>query len=258
MSKNKLAGIIAGCAIAIVMVTFIAGCHSSPESTLSLAYQADLTGTEPGTEDEIMDGVKAVIERRINALGITKSSVQVQKQEDEYNIVIQISGDFDLEEIEKMIALFSIIEFRDQDTTGNWIPATGTVNGRNLTLSSRYFKQDTHVDLDSYGRPLLVFEWDETGAELSEQITTRLLGKPLAIYVGDEPLRGEDGQIIAPTVMAVMEDKGQIEGLTLADATELGDFLNAGRIGVPLGFWREEGQSKVFVPNIPLYMRETV
>ena len=255
MNKKKFAGIIVGCMIAIVLVTFIAGCNSPPEPTLSLTYQADLTGVEPGTEDEIMDNVKAVIERRINALGITRSSVQVQKQEDGYDMIIDISGDFDLERIKQVIPLFSMLEFREQDATGNWISATGTLNDQNLTLSSRYFKEDTYVDLDSYGRPLLVFEWDETGAQLSEQITTRLLGKPLAIFVGDEPLRGEDGQIIAPIVMAVITDKGQIEGLSLADATQLKDLLNSGRIGVPLGYWAEQGESKVFVPNIPVYMQ---
>ena len=257
MSKTKLTGIVVCCIIAIVMVTLIAGCDSPPEPTLSLTYQADMRDVESGTEDDTMNGVKAVIERRINALGITESTIQVQKQEDEYNIVIQISGDYDLEVIKRVIPVFSVLEFREQDATGDWIPATGTVNGQNLTLGSRYFKEDTYVDLDSFGKPLLVFEWDETGAQLSEQVTTRLLGKQLAIYVGDLPLRGADGQIIAPIVMAVITDKGQIEGLSLADATELQDLLNAGRIGVPLGFWREEGQSKVFVPNIPLYEQST-
>jgi len=256
MSKKRLVAIIIGCIIAIVVATFIAGCNSPPESTFFLTYQADLTGIEPGTEDEIMSGVKAVVERRINALGITKSTVQVQKQEDEYNVVIQISGSFDTEKILKMIPLFAVLEFWEQDATGNWTPATGTVNGQNLTLSSRYFKEDTNVDLDSYGRPLLVFEWDETGVQLSEQITTRLLGKPLAIYLGDEPLRGEDDQVIAPIVMAVITDKGQIEGLSLADATELKDLLNAGRIDVPLGRWVGDNQSKVFEPNLPIYVQE--
>ena len=96
MSKKRIARIIIGCVIAIVVVIFVVGCNSSPEPTLLLTYQADLTGIEAGTEDETMDGVRTVIERRINALGIKKSSVQVQKQEDEYNIVIQAYGDFDL------------------------------------------------------------------------------------------------------------------------------------------------------------------
>ena len=216
-----------------------------------LVYQADLTDVEPGTADEIIGGVKGVIERRINALGITEPIVEIQKHEGEYNIVIQLPGIADIEKAKETVGLFTVLEFRELDAAGNWTPATGTVNGQNLTLTSRYFKENTYVAADQYGKPLLIFEWDETGAQLSKQITTRLLGKPLAIYLGDEPLRGEDGRIIAPTVQAVIEDRGQIEGLSLADVIELKDLLNAGRIDVPLGRW-VNGE---FESSIPLYER---
>jgi preprotein translocase subunit SecD len=214
-----------------------------------LVYQADVSNVTPGTENEIMDGVKGVIEKRINALGVTEPVVEVQKQEGEYSIAIQLPGIADVEKAKKMVGLFTVLEFREQDAGGNWTPAKGTVNGEELTLTSRYFKENTDVTVDQYGKPLLVFEWDETGAQLSKQITTRLLGKQLAIYLGDEPLRGEDGHIIAPVVRAVIEDKGQIEELSLADAQELKKVLNAGRIDVPLGRW----VNGVFEPSVPLF-----
>jgi len=221
-----------------------------------LVYQADVSDIEPGNRDEIMDGVKGVIERRINALGITESTVQIQQQGGEYNIVIQIPGIADIEKAKEMVGLFTVLEFREQDAEGNWIPATGTVtvNGeeKELVLSSRYFKENTEVTLHpTTNRVLLLFEMDETGAKLFTQISTRLLGKPLAIFLGDEPLRGEDGQIIAPRVDEVIEDKGQITGLSLVDAQELSHVLNAGRIDVPLGRWAE-GE---FEPSVPLYER---
>jgi preprotein translocase subunit SecD len=216
-----------------------------------LVYQGNLSDVEPGNRDEIMDGVKGVIERRINALGITEPIVEIQKHEGEYNIVIQLPGIANIEKAKEMVGLFTILEFREQDAAGNWTPATGTVNNETLTLTSRYFKENTDIAVDQFGKPLLVFEWDETGAQLSKQITTRLLEKQLAIYLGDEPLRGEDGHIIAPVVKAVIEDKGQIEGLSLADATELKDLLNAGRIEVPLGRW-VNGE---FESSMPLYER---
>lgn len=216
-----------------------------------LVFQANLSEVEPENRDAMMEGVKGVVERRINALGVTEPVVEIQKHEGQYNIVIQLPGIADIEKAKEMVGLFTILEFREQDTAGNWTPATGTVNNETLTLTSRYFKQNTDVKVDQYGKPVLVFEWDETGAQLSKQITTRLLEKRLAIYLGDEPLRGEDGQVIAPVVRAVIEDKGQIEGLSLADATELKDLLNAGRIDVPLGRW--EGDE--FQSSIPLYER---
>jgi preprotein translocase subunit SecD len=219
-----------------------------------LVYQANVSDIESGNRDEIMDGVKGVIERRINALGITESTVQIQKQEGEYNIVIQIPGIADIEKAKEMVGLFTVLEFREQDESGNWTPATGTVtvNGeeKELVLSSRYFKENTYIDMQT-GRPLLLFEMDETGAQLFKQISTRLIGKRLAIYLGDEPLRGEDGNIIAPEVRDVIEDRGQIEGLSLVDSQDLSRVLNAGRIDVPLGRW-VEGE---FEPSVPLYER---
>ena len=218
-----------------------------------LVYQADVSDIEPEYRDEIMEGVKGVIERRINALGITEPVVQLQKQEGEYNIAIQLPGIADIEKAKEIVGLFTVLEFREQDATGNFtVPATGTVNGEELTLTSRYFKENTEVGLHpTTNEVLLMFEWDETGAQLSKQITTRLLGKPIAIYLGDEPLRGEDGRIIAPTVEAVISDKGQITGLSLVDAQELSLVLNAGRIKVPLGRW-VDGE---FEPSVPLYER---
>ena len=220
-----------------------------------LVYQADVSDIEPENRDEIMDGVKGVIERRINALGITESTVQIQKQEGEYNIVIQIPGIADIEKAKEMVGLFTVLEFQEQDAEGNWVPATGTVTvdgeEKELVLGSRYFKENTYVTINQAGRPLLLFEMDETGAQLFKQVSTRLIGKPLAIFLGDEPLRGEDDQIIAPTVEEVITDRGQITGLSLVDAQELSRLLNAGRIDVPLGRW-SDGE---FEPNIPLYER---
>ena len=216
-----------------------------------LVYQADLSDVEPGSRGEAMEGVKGVIERRINALGITEPVVEIQRHEGQYNIVIQLPGIADIERAKEMVGLFTILEFRELDAAGNWTPATGVVGNQTLILSSRYFKENTDVVVDQYGQPLLVFEMDETGAQLFKQISTRLLGKPLAIFLGDEPLRGEDGHIIAPTIQGVIEDEGQIEGLSLADAQELSRVLNAGRIEVPLGRWGD-GE---FEASIPLYER---
>jgi len=220
-----------------------------------LVYQADLSDVEPGTEDEVMKGVKGVIERRINALGITEPILAIQEEEGEYSIAVQLPGVGEIEKAKEMIGRVSLLEFRELDETGNWTPATGTVNGKELILTSKYFKENTYIDADQFGRPLLIFEWDETGKELSEQITSHMIGEPLAIYLGDEPLTGEDGHPIAPIVQETIRERGQISGLSIADAEELSLLLNAGRIPVPLGRWIEEDGIKVFEPNIPLYER---
>ncbi len=220
-----------------------------------LVYQADLTEIAPGDRAEVMDGMKGVIERRVNALGITEPIIEVQEQEGEYAIAIQLPGISDIERAKELIGRVGILEFREQDEEGEWIPATGTVDGKELTLTSRYLKENTYVDVDQLGRPLLLFEWDETGRQLSEQITGRLIGKPLGIFLDDEPLRGADGHPIAPIVQSVISDRGQIEGLSLTDAQDLSTTLNYGRLPAPLGHWGVEDGSAVFIPEVPLYER---
>ena len=221
-----------------------------------LVYEADLRAVNSSTADEVMDGVKGVIERRINALGITEPIIQVQNQEGNYNIAIQLPGVADIEKAKEMVGLFTVLEFRERDSEGIWVAANGTatVDGevKELTLSSRYFNENTEVTLHpTTSEVILLFEMNGVGATLFEQISTRLMGKPLAIFLGDQALRGEDGQIIAPTVQAVITDRGQITGLSLVDAQELSRVLNAGRIDVPLGRW-VDGE---FEPSVPLYER---
>ncbi len=222
-----------------------------------LVYQADVTDVPPDERDEIMRGVKGVITRRIDALGITEPVVQVQEREGEYNVAIQLPGIADIEEAKRMVGLFTVLEFREWDYEEEvWIPAKATVEvdgeQRELTVSSRYL-EDSYVVLDPMSRkPLLILEWDDTGRQLFGQVTERLIDEQLAIFLGDQPLEDEDGRIIAPVVRQKIEESGQVENLTHNTAQMLSEFLNAGRIDVPLGRWSED-TPRQFEQDVPLY-----
>jgi preprotein translocase subunit SecD len=128
----------------------------------------------------------------------------------------------------------------EPETVLAWVPATGIIDGEEKVLNSSYFKENTYVDRTNLGEIVLHFEWNEEGAQLSEQITSRLVvgNQPLAIFEGEgenaQPLLGEDGRPIAPRVQAVIRERGVITGLSLTEATELSKQLNAGRLPVPL------------------------
>ncbi|MDD4924033.1 MAG: protein translocase subunit SecD [Dehalococcoidales bacterium] len=205
-----------------------------------LVYKADLSSVEEGMESEIMKGVANVISNRINPLGVTESSVEIQG---ENQIVVEIPGVSLTDAQKTSLGSTALLEFRELATVDGeekWIPATGTIDGETLALTSAYFKSNTSVQKDQFGKIYLVFEWDETGSELSKQITTRLIGKNLAIFENNEPLLTEDGHMIAPTIQAVITDKGQIEGLGLDVAMTLSKQLNAGRLPVSLEVVYEE------------------
>ncbi|MFC2019549.1 protein translocase subunit SecD [Chloroflexota bacterium] len=212
---------------------------------IRLAYLADTSVVEPGTEAEAISGAMAVIERRIDVLGVTEPVIQTQGKD---RILVELPGITNVDEAKRLIGRTALLEFRERvvDADGNteWIPATATIDGQEKTLNSSYFKENTQVALHQLtNAPILRFEWTEEGSRLSGEITGRLIGQPLGIYLGDEPLRGEDDLPLAPTVQEKIEGPGQISGLSLEEATELSSLLNAGRIPLPLNYEYEQNVS---------------
>lgn len=211
---------------------------------IHMVYQADLSQVNAADRGAAIDSTIAVIERRINALGVTEPIIQKQGED---RILVELPGVSEAEKAKSLVGQTSILEFREQvtDKDGNtsWVPATAVIDGQEKELTSAYFKENTRVTTDELGRVLLIFEWNDEGSKLSEEITGRLIGQPLGIFMGDEPLLGEDGKPIAPIVRAKITSSGQIEGLSFNEATELSKLLNAGRIPVPLTPIYEESVS---------------
>jgi len=206
-----------------------------------MVYKADLSNVEPGDEADIMDGVIAVLNNRINPLGVTEPVIQKQGQD---RILVELPGKSISDKEKERLSRVAILEFGElaaddeeakwENELGRWKPATAMINGEERELTSRYFKENTYLSQDNMGRIILVFEWDAEGSQLSKEITTRLLNQPLGIFEGDEALLGEDGRPIAPIVQAVITDEGIITGLSLNEVTGLSTQLNAGRLPVPL------------------------
>ena len=202
---------------------------------IHMVYQADFSDIEPGAEAAAIDGAVAVIERRINILGVTEPVIQKQGSD---RILVELPGVSEADKAKSLIGETALLEFREQGVNEagepDWVPATANIDGEDKALTSAYFKENTYVGQGDFSEILLFFEWNEEGSEISGEVTERLIGQPLAIYLSGAPLLGDDGQIIAPIVRSQITDRGQIEGLSLNEATQLSQLLNAGRIPVPL------------------------
>jgi len=115
-----------------------------------------------------------------------------------------------------------------------WISATGILTGQETVLTGKYLKPNSYVDTKSYtNEPVVAFEWEDEGAELFSQITGRLVGQPLGIFLDNE-------LVSAPIVQSQISDKGIIEGVTFDEAEKLTIQLNTGALPVPLEIVREQ------------------
>ena len=204
-----------------------------------LLYEADLSKKDPSLSDaQVMAAVQSKIERRVNAYGVTEPIIQVQGSN---RILVQLPGVKDINQAINLIGQVALLEFKEQqlDASGNvvndadgkpvWIPSTATgTDGTTLeTLTGKYLKPNAAVTLDSYGKPEVSFEWNAEGAKLFGQITQRLIGKPLGIFL-------DNVMISAPTVQAVITDKGVINNIQIEEAKILVNQLNSGSLDVPL------------------------
>ncbi|MBI4303913.1 MAG: protein translocase subunit SecD [Chloroflexi bacterium] len=206
-----------------------------------VVYRADLSSVGAGGESSAIEGVISVLENRVNPLGVTEPVIQRQGVD---RIIVQLPGKVITDREKESLARVAVLEFGElvsenetfkwENRLGKWKPATAIIDGQEKELTSRYFKENTFVDRDDLGRVRLIFEWDAEGSKISEAVTGRLLQKPLGIFEGNEALLGENGQPIAPTVQAVIKDKGEITGLSANEALRLSQQLNAGRLPVPL------------------------
>jgi len=269
----------------------------------NLVYEADFSGIEEGRQADALRGAKDIIERRINAYGVSEPVIQIVGSN---RILIQLPGVTDIEQAKDLVGKTAELVFReeasggstflaaaaeagdtdiivagvsgfhtgdafvigaadsteaesaiaaeivganntialesplkhahplDEPVTNVWMVSTGTIEGDEIPLTGQYLKPNAFVDINQQtGEPVVRFEWDETGAKLFSQVTGRLIGQPLAIFL-------DDVLISAPTVQAQIGASGIIEGLNVSEAEILAIQLNAGALPVPLNPIQEQ------------------
>jgi preprotein translocase subunit SecD len=196
-----------------------------------LTLQADLSGVPADQQTSAMQGVLNVIERRVNAYGVAEPEIQMLGAD---RVIVQLPGLKDTEEAKRLIGQTAKLEFKQQDASGQWVPATGQLNGQTIALTGAYLvagrQQVTFAS--RAGLPDVAFEFNSDGAQVFGQITQRLLNKPLGIFLDGQ-------QISAPTVQAVLTQNGVITGLSLDQARLLALQLNAGALPVPVSIQSE-------------------
>jgi protein-export membrane protein SecD len=80
-----------------------------------LVYSADVSGISGVNQATSVEGVREVIERRINGIGVGEPSIQTTRVGEEYRLVVELPGVTDIKEAISRIGETPILEFREEN-----------------------------------------------------------------------------------------------------------------------------------------------
>lgn len=189
----------------------------------TLVYEVDLAGIPPDEHKDAVAGLKEVIERRVNLFGVSEPRVNIAQRDDDYQLLIDLAGVDNIQDAINQIKETPVLDFREVDTNedGEIIYTPTELTGRFITVATLGF--------DRVNNPLVVLEFNKEGSELFEEITTRNVGRPLAIFL--------DGQSVTEPIVqqAISGGNAQITGsFTIDEARLLVERFNAGAISAPI------------------------
>ena len=79
-----------------------------------LVYQADLSSVSNQNQDSSLQGVREVIEKRINAFGVQEPQVQLKESGDKPQLIVELPGIKDLDEALERIGQTPVLKFKEQ------------------------------------------------------------------------------------------------------------------------------------------------
>jgi preprotein translocase subunit SecD len=240
-----------------------------------LEYKADLSQIPEDEKETIMQGLRDLLERRVNTFGVTESIVQVYGQD---RVAVELPGVDSIEKAIEWIGQTPLLEFYEElpqdqldkmqevktkvaevyqtnkDKTQeeifaevqkveNWELAF-QIPYQKTALTGRYLKKVTlGYDQITYA-PIVELQFNDEGAKIFEEITERNAGKTLAIFLDGASIidTTRDGKIdsndlYAPKVNEkISGGQAMISGkMDVNEAKTLVQRLNQGALPVPLG-----------------------
>lgn len=81
-----------------------------------LSYRADVSDIPEAERADAVEGVRDVIDRRVNGLGVGEPNIQSTKVGDEFRLIVELPGVSDVGQAIAMIGGTPILEFREENT----------------------------------------------------------------------------------------------------------------------------------------------
>lgn len=211
-----------------------------------LVYDADVSKVPAANVGDSLTALQSVIERRVNAFGVSEPVVQLEQGgalgNGTHRLIVDLPGITDVNQAIKLIGQTPTLEFKlvkpgfEASTTITLADGTTAVNpaaftdtgltGEYLSSASLQFGNGTGAAASA---PVVQVNFNQQGAKMFAAITDANVGRVMGIFL--------DGQLIeAPTIQQKIDGgTAIISGSFTADtAKTLATNLNLGALPVPI------------------------
>ncbi|MBI2597279.1 protein translocase subunit SecD [Candidatus Daviesbacteria bacterium] len=206
---------------------------------IEYVLQAKMDKIDPKDRDDALESARNVIERRINLFGVSEAIVQTSKTGENRRILVQLPGIKESSQAAELVGKTAQLDFRELPATLSAQEIEATKSGlpsiflaKPTDLTGADVKKAQVVFGGNKGArsgPQVAIEFTAEGAKKFADITKRNVGRPLVIFLDNQPIE-------APTVsQEIIGGNAVITGnFTTETARNLAIQLNAGALRVPL------------------------
>ncbi|MBI1960991.1 MAG: protein translocase subunit SecD [Candidatus Liptonbacteria bacterium] len=199
-----------------------------------LTYDIDLSGIASGDRSSVTEGLRDIVEQRVNLFGVSEPNVVIAREgdlsgQDAYRLIVELAGVKDAAEAIRQIGKTAFLDFREvraNGTTDEFIPTL---------LTGRYLKKAEVAFGNTAPEPQIALQFNDEGAKLFEDLTTRNVGKQLCAFIDDAPISCPRVNEAIPGGNAVIT--GQF---TLEEARQIVNLFNAGALPAPVSLIGQE------------------
>jgi len=194
-----------------------------------LVYEADMSAIPNKERGDALEGVRDVIERRINAFGVAEPVVQTTEAGDSQRVIVELAGIKDVTQAIKMIGETPLLEFKEEN---NDPPRELTAEEqKGMDEYNKKAKQRADEAIKKLKDPNADF-----GAlvkEYSDDTSTKAVGGDLGFISKDgaySSLWGEAEKIEVGKTSDLLETEGEINILKLSEERETAKEVKANHI----------------------------
>ncbi len=149
-----------------------------------LVYKADVSAVKEGSKMEALEGVREVVEKRVNAFGVGEPVIQINNTASgDYRLIVELAGIKDIDEAISMIGETPLLEFKElkeieMDAVGAEVEET---EGEKTGEEAEEVETNNEVVLNEDGTAVVGIDLGENEEQNIEEqwLNTKLSGKNL-------------------------------------------------------------------------------